>query len=87
MFVRTCSGFGVGESGPESQWAAHVVSLSPQKRPRAEPAMLDCLIGFSLISVLGVEGHFDTLDLVAELDGRAKLQIHTLLHSGEGQQQ
>lgn len=39
------------------------------------------------VSVLSVKGDLDTLYLVTQLDGRAKLQVHTLLDCGQGQQQ
>lgn len=39
------------------------------------------------VGVLGVEGHLDPLNLVAELDGGTQLQLHALLHRGECQQQ
>ena len=39
------------------------------------------------VGILGVEGHLDPLNLVAELDGGTQLQLHALLHRGECQQQ
>lgn len=41
----------------------------------------------SLVSVLGVEGHFDSLDLMAEFDGGAELQVHAFLDCRKCQQQ
>lgn len=39
------------------------------------------------VGILGVEGHLDPLNLVAEFDGGAQLQLHALLYRGECQQQ
>lgn len=39
------------------------------------------------VGVLGIESHLDPLDLMAQLDGGPQLQLHALLHCGEGQQQ
>lgn len=39
------------------------------------------------VGILGVESHFNSLDLMAQLDGGPQLQLHALLHGGESQQQ
>lgn len=39
------------------------------------------------VGILGVESHFNSLDLVAQLDGGPQLQLHALLHGGKCQQQ
>lgn len=39
------------------------------------------------VGVLGVEGHFNPLDLMAQLDGGPQLQLHALLHRGQRQQE
>lgn len=39
------------------------------------------------VGILGVESHFHSLDLMAQLDGGPQLQLHALLHRGESQQQ
>lgn len=41
----------------------------------------------SLVSKLGVEGHFDSLDLMTEFDGGAELKVHAFLDCRKGQQQ
>lgn len=40
-----------------------------------------------LRSKLLIESELDPLDVVAQLDGRSQLQVHTLLHCGEVEQE
>lgn len=43
--------------------------------------------GPTSVGELSVEGHLDALDLVAQFDGGAQLQVHALLHGGQREQQ
>lgn len=43
--------------------------------------------GVSLVSILGVEGHFDSFNLMAEFYGWSELKVHTFLNCRKGQQQ
>lgn len=38
------------------------------------------------VGILGIESHFNSLDLMAQLDGGSQLQLHALLHGGKCQQ-
>lgn len=39
------------------------------------------------VGILGIESHFHSLNLMAQLDGGPQLQLHALLHRRESQQQ
>lgn len=84
----------VGEGGPSCflLFTAHIaqkIKLQSPKLPKTlhqHDARSPPRRGAS-VGILGVESHFNSLDLVAQLDGGPQLQLHALLHGGEGQQQ